>query len=166
MSSQSGSSSMQSSDKRKSGTTWVRSVIVVYSIFALATTGFVVFSFSQKVELVSDNYYQQEVEYQQRIEQVRRTQALHESIVWSLRADRQALDIMYPQGLLRGATLSGTIHLYRPSASQMDKIVVMQPNENGLQSLDISGLAKGYWKVRIEWKSGTESYFQEQDLVL
>ena len=46
---------------------WGTGIAAVYTVFALATTGFVTFAMSQRVDLVSSDYYAQSLRQDQRI---------------------------------------------------------------------------------------------------
>ena len=59
---------------------WGKGIAVVYILFVIGTLSFVTFAFTQKVELVSNDYYAQEIDYQNRIEQTERANALEEHV--------------------------------------------------------------------------------------
>jgi nitrogen fixation protein FixH len=64
------------------------------------------------------------------------------------------------------AGLSGNIQFYRPSAINLDRQVKLEPNREGIQTIDASSLLPGLWKVRVSWKAGNEEYFLDEKVVI
>ena len=52
---------------------WPLGIIVTFALFFAGTVGLVVMACSQKVDLVSADYYEQELKFQGRIDRVERT---------------------------------------------------------------------------------------------
>lgn len=149
-----------------SGKVWARGVAITYSLFALCTLGFVVFAFTQKVNLVTPNYYQMEVQYQQRIAQIQRARDLPTPLQWFVIPEHQSIEILYPQEFLTRGDLSGTITLYRPSSPELDVHIAIRPDAAGKQNISTVSLRKGYWKIFVEWKSNGLDYYKESDLMI
>ena len=141
---------------------WGKGIAAVYILFVVATLSFVGYSFTQKVELVSDNYYAQEVAYQDRIEQTERANNLAEKIDISI--DNGNASISFPSDAI---PQKGTIHFYHPSTSALDKTVTIKENaDNKKTDVDIRTLPKGRWKVSIEWNSNGKEFYQESVVTL
>lgn len=154
---------METNSKKSKGRPWAWGTVIVYCLFAGGTIGFVLFASTQKVELVSDDYYKKEVVYQQQIERINRTNALDESINWHISESRKTLDFLFSLQLVKG----GTITLYRPSESSQDKKFSINVMDGGGQHISLDGLSKGMWRVKVEW-NGTDgkSYYKEGDITL
>jgi nitrogen fixation protein FixH len=154
-----------------SGKSWMFGIIGVYALFALATLGWVGFTMTQKVELVSPSYYQQEVAYQQRIDNAKRAMNLAEPLQWRVVTDAQGvrfLEIIYPKDQLQQgqSAVQGTVTFVRPASLTMDKTVAVQPDEQGRQHIPLTVMDKGLWKVSVEWKVLGVAYYKETDLKL
>lgn len=153
---------MENITSKSRGRLWSLGTVIVYCLFAGGTIAFVIFTTTQKVELVSDDYYQKEVLYHEQIERINRTNALDESIDWHIADNGKTLDFLFSMRLVKG----GTITLYRPSSSSMDKKYTIIVG-GGLQSIPIEGLTKGMWRIKVEWyDSDGKSYYKEADLTL
>jgi nitrogen fixation protein FixH len=120
---------------------------------------------SQKVELVSQNYYEQELQFQGQLDRLNRTRQLavparisydpvHKLIAISLPPEQQARKV------------TGHINLYRPSAAGQDRQLTLQTDEQGVQTLDATQLEVGLWKLRLSWQVDGREYFHEQQLVI
>lgn len=141
---------------------WGKGIATVYILFVIATLSFVGYSFTQKVELVSDDYYAQEVAYQQRIEQTERANNLAEKI--DISVDNGTANISFPTDAV---PQKGKIHFYHPSTSSLDKVVTLQENvDNTKTTVDIHTLPKGRWKVSVEWNSHGKEFYQESVVTL
>jgi hypothetical protein len=144
---------------------WPLGIIVTFVLFFAGTVGLVVMAFSQKVDLVSPDYYEQEIKYQGRIDRVERTRnaVTHGSVAYD--ATAQCITISLPKNQA-GQAVSGSVELYRPSASGMDRAVRFAPDANGVQRLDASGMAPGLWRVRVSWTVEKQDYFLDQKVVV
>ena len=58
------------------------------------------------------------------------------------------------------------MHLYRPSDAKLDRNLTLQPNHDGAQTIDGRALRPGLWKVRLEWKSGGETFCFDQSVLI
>lgn len=142
---------------------WALGMVLLYGGFAAFVLGFLLYSSFQKVELVTPNYYEQEIRYQDQIEKIRRTKALSESLTWSLSG--RMLTIRFPEAL-KDKVISGTVTFYRPSDSSMDRKVPLAVGASLLQDFPLASLAAGWWKMKVEWTAGTESYYHEEEFNL
>lgn len=150
----------------KSGKAWLLGVIGVYSTFALGTLAVVAFTFTQKVELVSEKHYQQGVAYQARIDDANRTAALAEQISWRIIEEGHVLEIAYPASIIASQDISGTVNFMRPSSSAMDKKFPVQIDASGKQRIALDDIPSGFWTISLEFQSGGKGYFKESNVNL
>jgi hypothetical protein len=149
-----------------SGRAWLLGVIGVYSTFALGTLAVVGFTFTQKVELVSEKHYQQGVAYQTRIENANRTEALTEPLSWRIVNGGKTLEITYPASLLASGDVSGILTFTRPSSSAMDRSVRVSVDADGKQRIPLGDIHSGFWTISLEFQSGGKGYFKESNVNL
>ncbi len=144
---------------------WPHAIIAVCALFVASTVGLIVMACSQKMDLVSNDYYEQELKYQGQIDRAERTrrEAREASVAYDA-ADEQ-ITVSLPSEQAR-RQVSGSIELYRPSAAGLDRAVELKPDANGIQRLDAAGLAPGLWKVRVSWIAEKQSYYLERAVVL
>lgn len=145
-------------------TLWPYAIILAFVLFA-AYIGFMVQqAMRTSVDLVSADYYQQELAYQQRMESVARTAALAAPVQARYQPEAQRLTLELPAGLA-GAT--GTVRFFRPSDQQLDFAVPFAPGGTpARQVLSTSRLRAGYWRLRLEFMAGGQPYFFEQELTI
>jgi hypothetical protein len=135
-------------------------VVGACAFFISAMLGFVAFSFSQRVDLVSRDYYRREIEHQRQIERVRRTGSLPEGIAWELRQEGDRLVLAFPQARV-GRAVRGHIHFYRPANASLDRRWPIALDADGLQRLSLVQFESGLWRVKIDWWLGDEEYYSE-----
>lgn len=141
-------------EKKQSKFHWGWRIGIIYTTFALATTGFMIFSFTQKVDLVSQQYYADELKQDAKMLAQKNTMNLSEEL--SLTHDKDLLSVQFPN-----IPDNGTIHLYRPSGSDLDKQFKIASGKVE-QSFSIASLTSGLWIAKIEWKSDNTPYYSEQ----
>jgi hypothetical protein len=142
---------------------WPLGIILTFVIFICGTIGLVVMACMHGTDLVNDNYYDQEIKYQARIDSETAAQQLGATISY----DGAARHIVISLPTVDSAkTLSGQIQLYRPSAAGLDQEIKFQPAANGTQTLDTTGLQPGLWKIRVSWNSNGRDYFLDQKIII
>jgi hypothetical protein len=119
--------------------------------------GFAVYaSTNHRVQLVAPDYYDQEIKYQQRMEQEERSRDL---LVFETTDVELRLRF-------RDARAAGAIRLYRPSDAALDRNVPIELDATGCQVIQSADLARGLWKARVSWTSGGQDFFKETSFVL
>ena len=144
---------------------WPVAIIATFALFFAGTVGLVVMACSQKVELVSPDYYEQELKFQGRIDRVERTRRAATQAAVAYDAARQCITISLPPDQA-GHEVSGHIELYRPSAAGLDRAVKLEPDTQGVQRLKTAGMVPGLWKVRVSWTVENQDYFLDQKVVV
>ncbi|HWQ34696.1 MAG TPA: FixH family protein [Blastocatellia bacterium] len=142
---------------------WGWGIAIVYGLFALGTLGVVAFTMTQKIELVSPDYYAKEVAYERQIERIRQADAIEQQVACELSRDGRIIEVRLPAAM---SDARGTVTFYRPSSSAMDREVPLAPDASGVQRIPTDRLAAGFWRVRLLWKSQGREYYREFTLQL
>jgi nitrogen fixation protein FixH len=144
---------------------WPVAIILVFAFFLAGTIGLVVMACTQKVDLVSSNYYEQELRFQGQIDRVKRTRQLATQAVVAYDSASKRITISLPGEQAREA-VTGSIELYRPSAAGLDRQIELKVDASGVQSVDTSGLRPGLWKVRVSWTANRQEYYTDQRVII
>jgi hypothetical protein len=144
---------------------WPLGIILTLAVFFTGTVGLVVMACSQRVDLVSPDYYERELKFQSRIDQVERTRhaASHPAVAYD--AAGKCITVFLPADQA-GQGITGRIELYRPSAAGLDRTIDLAPDAQGVQRLDAASLAPGLWKVRVSWTVDHQDYFLDEKVVV
>jgi len=113
---------------------WGWKIVVLYSGFVVMTLGMVFYFIGDKVDLVADDYYKQEIAYQNQIDKMSNSQALEQPLEIDLDRETLTAKIRFPMEHA-SAGLRGTVQLYRPANSDEDKSLT-QPACNQSHSPD------------------------------
>ncbi len=144
---------------------WNKGIILAFVLFAALLAAMVVFTMKQDLHLVEQNYYEQELTYQQRIDQKRNFKALLQKPEMNLVDNNKVLKIVFPEALARQIQ-SGEVSLYRPSDALQDQSIPLELDSNGLLSISVSELSKGLWKIKLEWNDSSKAYYNESNIFL
>jgi len=112
-------------------------------------------------DLVSEDYYSQELEFQNDIDKEINSKNLAYNISWT-KTD-EGLLIAFPDGL-KFNSISGKVFLYRPSNKQLDFEVSISLSNHNLLIPD-KRLLDGRWNIKIDWQYNGKMYLYKKDIV-
>lgn len=135
-------------------------VIGIFILFILFQGWAILKMSSQKVELVTKNYYSKDVNYEDRISEKNRTENLSSGLNYSYLEDRNILKIEYPREF-RDSNISGSIYVYRPSDSAKDFKLPLAPSDSLYQIIPLQTFSKGTWRFKLSWEINGETYYDE-----
>jgi hypothetical protein len=142
---------------------WPLGLVVTFVLFFCGMATVVFIAATHREDLVSDNYYEQELKYQNQIDASARAQKSGAAIACD--SAETAVVIRLPAAQM-AQNLSGTIEFYRPSAPGLDRELPLTPRADGTQTLDVSKFAAGLWRVRVKWVAAGENYFLERKITV
>jgi len=140
---------------------WGIAIAIFYSVFVLLIVGYVVFSTFHRADLVEEDYYNNELKYQEKIHKMERTKRLHLKIDFVQQGN--VLGIRFPE-YFKNQNVEGTYNFYKPSNSSYDKKLKIDLNSDGYQTIDTRILQEGFWRVKIDWMAGDSAYFIEKTI--
>ena len=144
---------------------WPWAIILTFVLFICGTVCLVVMACAQRVDLVSANYYEDELKFQKQLDRLNRARQLEGTARVTCDNAKHRLTVSLPPQEV-GHDIVGQIQLYRPSAAGLDRQVALHPDSSGLQALDASSLAPGLWKVRVFWTVDQQDYLIDQKVVV
>ena len=144
---------------------WGWKIVVLYSTFVIMTLSMVIFFMSQKVDLVADDYYKQEIQYQDQIDKISNAKSLKEPIGYVYSNQPRIVKLSFPSAHVQQG-LAGKVYFYRPANSNEDKEFDLRINDSGEQIISISSLSRGLWKIKISWNSGGKEFYDEKVVTL
>lgn len=144
---------------------WGWKIVVLYSLFVIMTLFMVFFFTRQKVDLVADDYYKQEIDYQGQIDKISNAKLLKEPVGIEYFAESRIVKFNFPQEHSEGG-VNGKIYFYRPSNADEDKKFDILLESTGVQKIAVGSLNKGLWKVKISWTSSGKEFYDEKVVTL
>ena len=131
---------------------------MLYTGFVLLIATMVSLSISQKVDLVSKDYYEQELQFQNKINLMDRTKLLSEQLSWQVQNDELVLD--FPDQF-KGQQTSGKVFFFRPSDAVLDKNFELQTDTLNTKRMSIKKMKSGLYKIQINWEVENIQYYNE-----
>ena len=111
-------------------------------------------------ELVSDDYYKEELHYQQEIDKMNKAKALEEQL--EIQRNDKGLVIIFPS-TMASEEIRGEVQLKRPSNAKLDYKMALMPKEGSMLIPD-EHLVEGKWLVIVDWQHGEEAYLVKEEL--
>ena len=139
---------------------WPSVIVGAVTAVFLAVVFFIFFSLRNRVELVAPDYYAQSLQHQDHLDAVRRASRLTPRPLVNLEGNVVRIQVASHPGA------TGSVYLYRPSDAKLDQTLEVALDTEGRQSLDLSGLAAGLWRIQVRWTYSNETFLVEQPLVL
>lgn len=143
---------------------WGSGIALAVTVFVIGTLSIVSYMISLDFFLVTNEHYEEGVEYQQTIDQRKRSSELKDPVVIIFDEKLEALRIVFPTEFVGKA--QGDIKLYRPNNPKMDAKLPLSVNANGTQLISTSDLEKGKWILKIEWNANEENYLEEKTIII
>lgn len=143
---------------------WGHSIATIYTVFAASTVGFVVYAMEQRVDLVSDDYYEKSIALDARRSAEANVRALGDGFAIITPESGRSVSVRWPVGALAGA--AGTLTLYRPADATADRHIAMAPDATSEQTMSLAGLAPGRWMLQVEWTAGTRAFYAEHEVIV
>lgn len=142
---------------------WGVKIIITFAVFAAGVFTMVAVSMMNDTDLVSENYYEQEIKYQDQIDLLNKSAHLNESVILTQEGNELILNVseLEKEG---ENSYEGNILFYRGSDAKKDFDIPFNPDNNGIQKINAEKLAKGYWKVSLKLNKNGEDYFVEKKI--
>jgi hypothetical protein len=139
---------------------WGAGITALYLSFVAGILVLVLMSVNQKIDLVTDQYYEEETKFQEKLNKTKRAKALQEPLQWEV--NQEGLTVVYPES---GKNIIGKINLYCPSNEQNDRSFDIQ-NQDNKQFIPAAKIPNGRYRLQIDWKNGTDTYWNEDVIVM
>lgn len=150
-------------EKAKMKLNWGTGIVITIILFLIISFGMIFHFMNQRVDLITDNYYEKTLTYQNQIDEADRSKEIDKEI--RLEYSGSQLKIVLPDSIAKDMN-SGEVYFYRPSDSNMDFKIPLRADKNNELVLDASKIDKGYWKVQMKWLMKKESYSIERTVMI
>lgn len=143
---------------------WPTGIILSLSAFIIFILSFVfkaTFIPEYDHHLVSEDYYKDEINYQQEIDKLNKAAALKEDI--TITKVEEGLLIKFPAEF-DAEKITGTISFQRPSNDKIDFNLPIKLNTSNYL-ISKENLVEGRWNVKIEWANNGITYLFKENLM-
>jgi len=138
---------------------WGYKLLLVFAAFAGLMSYMVYRCVRTPVNLVTNEYYRDELVYQDVIEQKNNARALSGAVL--VRQDGEGISIHFPREIQQAGT-SGTILFYCASDASRDRKIPVSLDAAGCQRVDARSFFPGQYVVKIQWETNHVKYYSEE----
>lgn len=143
---------------------WGYKILFVYLSFAGCILYLVYRTSLENRDLVSENYYEEELAYQKIIDLSKNTAKLSAAVEVEIDQVNNALQIRLPSEFSKINSV-GKWNLYFAANRKMDVEGTINTN-NGSQQIQLPAGRKGNYTFKLEWKAEGQSYYFEKIIFL
>ena len=143
--------------------TWGHKLIFVFLLFGCMMSYMVFRSFGTRVDLVSEAYYEEELEYQKLIDGAGSVNRIGPALKLS------QLGSLVSVSLAENATVklvSGTAWFYSVTDSNKDKKVLLRPTDSPMGQLGQVKLEPGRYIAKLSWTNEDGIFYTEDNLTI
>lgn len=142
---------------------WGHGIVGAFIFFIGWVAYLVVGCFNTNVDLVTKDYYQQELMYQQTIDATNNMKALKQQPNLVVTADGLLIEL--PE-FFRGKELTGAYTFYRPNDKNRDFELPIGPDGEMKQLIPFEILGTGKWRVKMNMQQGGKSFVKEEIVII
>lgn len=142
---------------------WGTKILILIGSFIALMGTLVTMAFQQDIELVSEDYYAQELVYQDRINQMNNANALDEKITHKIAP--VGIQFQFPS-IFKNKDVNGEIFFFCPSDEQKDYSAPIILNNDAQQFISADNFSKGRYDLKIKWTADDKTYFSEEVIVI
>ena len=142
---------------------WGNRILLVFLLFAAGIFYLVYRSMHVNYELVSREYYKDEIRYQEIIDASKRASALSKKIEISQIGD--VIAVQLPDEM-KNERVTGVMWFYCAADETKDRHISMQPDQSGAQQVAKQKFVAGSYVVKFDWTSRNIRYYSEEALTI
>jgi hypothetical protein len=155
---------MGKNNKKRSMTlNWGHKLTIVFLVFGGLMSFLVYRSVKTNFELVSKEYYKEEIAYQQVIDGAREAALLSSALIIARQDD--SVSIRFPAEMNPGIVKGNAWFYYAPDA-QRDRRVVIALDGSIEQKIPASLFSTGKYVAKVWWQHGGKQYYNEQTMTI
>lgn len=139
---------------------WGHKIAIVYGFFAIGMLSLVYLTTRENKDLVSENYYAEELEYQKVIDQSSNTASLSQKPLVFYIDDH--IEIVFPKEFENTRT-AGSWLLYF-AADQTKDLSGNFITTNGNTKIEIPKSMKGHYQLKLNWETNKIKYYYEKEI--
>lgn len=143
--------------KQAKASGWPFAIAGSLALFAAGLVALIVVAGSGRMELVTSDYYEQELRHQKHLDKLGRARELASPARVLLDASEGVIRIQLPAEHAK-AGAQGEVVLYRPSSAAHDRRVALALDAMGSQRLAMAEMEPGLWRIRVDWQALNQDY--------
>jgi hypothetical protein len=144
---------------------WGTGIVIAFVLFISFILFFVIKASTQKkynYDLVSEEYYKDELNYQADIDKLNNTKELNIKIKTTKTKD--GIEIAFPENY-KTESINGNVSLYRPSNQSLDFDIAFVLSKRTTLLIPDNKLVGGRWDIKISWSENNKEFLYKKEFV-
>ena len=137
---------------------WGIRITILYVAFVAMIGTLVFLTMRENVDLVADDYYQRELNFQSQLDKQKAGLALAQQP--TVQANASGLTVAFPAAFASSG-ITGKVECYRPSDPTKDFKVDIRTDSSGTQQIARDKFEQGLYTVRLDWNAQGKAYYHE-----
>jgi nitrogen fixation protein FixH len=137
---------------------WGTGIAIFFSIFVLSLVYQVYRTTQYDHSLVSDHYYQEDIQYQQHYDKLANAQQLSTDLQIRKEQPESVVSLEFPKEFEK---VGGEVHFFCPSDQASDFRMAVKTDENNVQYISTEGLRNGLWRIKVDWAASGKKFYKE-----
>lgn len=142
---------------------WGNRLLLAFIVFGAGMFFLVYRSVSTRFELVENDYYKQELRYQQVIDGKQEAGNLSASVTVS--QTENGIQVQLPEEM-KDKKISGEVWFYCAYDERKDRKFNLETDTNAVQSFTPAQVHPGNYTVKIRWADEQNSYYTEKSILV
>ena len=138
-----------------------KGIVVAFVFFALFIGTLVYVCINQDINLVSANYYLEELAHGQKMKQIANAKDLISEPIITVMGNR--IDVVFQQF---SELENGELKLMRPSDAKLDQKFTLQTSAERHQQFVMQGWKPGLYRASMKWTMNGKEYYFEKLIVI
>ncbi len=142
--------------------TWGTGIAIFYIAFVVVMVGMVVYSKTLDNSLVVENYYDEDLRFQEKIDKLENSAKLEKDLDILTTKNLDVL-LSFPEQI---KNIKGTVLLYRADDKAKDARFDISVNEHNQMLIPGNKYLGARWTVKVDWQGDGTPYYKEKDILL
>lgn len=142
---------------------WGQRLILVFVVFASGMSYLAYRCMHVNTDLVTNEYYKDELRYQDVIDGTKRAGALSSKIQIVQR--NEMITVQLPDEM-KNEKVSGNIWFYCAADAKKDRHIPIEVNNEALQQINKKIFLSGNYTVKFDWTSKNQHYYSEEPFTI
>lgn len=143
---------------------WGTAIVIVFIIFGALLSWAVIESFKADHHLVTEDYYEEELSYGNRMEELENINNLGDDFSFTERS--ADFKIQLPKNWDKKSLKKGVIKFYKPDNQSLDKAFKLNLDQLNSQIISKESFKDGKWKVILHFTKDGKGYHFEESFFL
>ena len=143
--------------------TWGHGITIGFTLFVVYILSFVYRSFNENIDLVAEDYYAQEVVFQDRIDETQNAK-IYADLISATKLETEVV-LEFPKEFQEN-DFEGEVHFFRPSDKSLDPKFPLRLDDSAQVTFPSQLFKEGRYEVKIHWSMEGRNFYLAKQVYL